>query len=96
MPIDSTTNLEALIREESSRQRTASTALETRLQNAVAEWAQSQAATRIALEYRLAESKAEADSLRQQNIDLGDLADRQSKLISELQEKPERIMKGKP
>jgi len=89
MPTDSTANLEALIREEANRQRAAATAFETNMSNAVAEWAQHQAATRIALEHRLAEAKDEAALAHAHAQDLQRQLDAAMARIRELEGEPE-------
>ena len=88
MPTDSTANLEALIREEANRQRAAATAFETNMSNAVAEWAQHQAATRIALEHRLADAKDEAELARAHAQDLQKQLDAAMARIRELEGEP--------
>lgn len=96
MPTDSTANLEALIREEANRQRAAATAFETNMGNAVAEWAQHQAATRIALEHRLADAKDEADIAHAHAQDLQKQLDAAMARIRELEGEPEPQPPQKP
>jgi len=97
MPTVSTANLEALIREEANRQRAAATAFEATMGNAVAEWAQHQAAMRIALEQRLADAKDEAELARAHAQDLQRQLDAAMTRIRELEgeSKPQPPQKPK-
>lgn len=80
----STANTISHINAECAAMRDRLEAMRTHVVDAIAQHAEQQAAVRVALEQRLIEAVAEAESLRQQNIDLGDLVDRQRRRIEEL------------